>query len=199
MHLASRTEYSDRFLLAYQGAESSMDSSKAHAAALKLEESQQKNAEESRKRCVRACSVVQRSCAGFSVHAMRLFAGCRQCMGRRVCSTSVHNANVKHSIDFFNRRHAWLQHCLAAWPLCKHSACTCCRSLTRRRADKLHPVFSAQELAKVTVDKADVKLLAREFNLDVKAADAHLRAANGDLKTALHSLLNEGLPAAEAH
>lgn len=51
----------------------------------------------------------------------------------------------------------------------------------------------------MAVDKADVKLIAHEFNLDTKAADAHLRASNGDLKTALRSLLDEGLPAAKAH
>lgn len=70
---------------------------------------------------------------------------------------------------------------------------------SRRQVRRGASACSAQELAKVAVDKADVKLIAHEFNLDTKAADAHLRASNGDLKTALRSLLDEGLPAAKAH
>lgn len=52
---------------------------------------------------------------------------------------------------------------------------------------------SAQELAKVQVSKEDVKVVAHEFDLDLKAADAKLREHDGDLRSALVSLVNDGL------
>ena len=55
----------------------------------------------------------------------------------------------------------------------------------------------AQELAKIAVSKEDVKVVAQEFELDNKTADAKLRANGGDLRKTLQSLLREGLPAQE--
>jgi NACalpha-BTF3-like transcription factor len=46
----------------------------------------------------------------------------------------------------------------------------------------------------VTVSQDDVKLVAREFDLDNKAADAKLRENGGDLCKTLISLLHDGLP-----
>ena len=43
------------------------------------------------------------------------------------------------------------------------------------------------------VSKDDVKVVAQEFDLDQKAADAKLRENNGDLRSTLVALVNDGL------
>ena len=83
---------------------------------------------------------------------------------------------------------------------CDHESC--CTSLQQilqqiymHAVQSLLTVRRAAELAKVVVSKEDVKVVANEFDIPVKAADTKLREHGGDLKATLRSLLNEGLPA----
>lgn len=48
------------------------------------------------------------------------------------------------------------------------------------------------------MDKEDIKVLAHEFELTVKAAEQHLRENEGSLEKTLRCLINDGLPTAAA-
>ena len=60
----------------------------------------------------------------------------------------------------------------------------------KQSADALAERERLAELSKVTIDKADVDVLVREFELSAADAEMRLRESNGVLEAALKSCIN---------
>lgn len=87
--------------------------------------------------------------------------------------------------------------CVVARPLrcrCMMLHTSALASLCLRCAHHDTVLCRAQELAQVKVNKDDVKVIVKEFEVDNKVADAKLRANGGDLRQTLIAMLHEGLP-----